>query len=95
MDRCGEENNALFKTLFDSIGDKDSYPRRRIEIPTPDGKDEQVVSYIVGRPIANTRSPIGRATHGFVAMSKDAGKLVFLKDSGVRVGRRHNYSNTG
>ena len=77
----GEENNALLKTLFDSVGDGDSYPRRRVEILIPDGKDEQVVSYIVGRPIANARSPIGRATRGFVAMSKDTGKLVFLKDS--------------
>lgn len=68
-------------SLFDSVGDGDSYPRKRIEIPIPDGKDERVVSYIVGRPIANARSPIGRATRGFVAMSKDTGKLVFLKDS--------------
>ena len=77
----GEGKNALLQALLDSVGDKDSYPRRRVEIPTPDDKGERVVSYIVGRSIANARSPTGRATRGFVAMSKDTGKLVFLKDS--------------
>ena len=76
-----EGKNALLKTLLDSVGNKDSYPRRRVEIPTPDRKGERVVPYIVGRSIANARSPTGRATRSFVAMSKDTGKLVFLKDS--------------
>ncbi|KAF9642650.1 hypothetical protein BDM02DRAFT_3124325 [Thelephora ganbajun] len=77
----GEGKNTLFKTLLDSVGNKDTYPRRRVEIPTPDDKDGRVVSYVVGRSIANARSPTGRATRGFVAMSKDTGRLVFLKDS--------------
>jgi len=77
----GEGKNVLLKTLLDSVGDEASYPRRRVEIPTPDGRGERVVSYIVGRSIANAGSPTGRATRGFVAMSKDTSKLVFLKDS--------------
>ena len=77
----GEGRNVLLRTLLESVGDKVGYPRRRVEIPTLDGEDERVASYIVGRSIANARSPTGRATRGFVAMSKDTGKLVFLKDS--------------
>jgi len=77
----GEGKNALLKTLLDSVGNKGDYPRRRVEIPTPDDEDERVVSYVVGRSIENARSPTGRATRGFVAMSKDTGRLVFLKDS--------------
>ena len=77
----GEGGNSLLKSLLDSVGNKDDYPRRRIEIPTSDDEDGRVVSYVVGRSIANARSPTGRATRGFVAMSKDTGRLVFLKDS--------------
>ena len=78
----GDGRNELLKTLIDSVGNKIDYPRRRVEIFTPnDDEDGQTVSYIVGRSIANARSPTGRATRGFVAMSKDTGKLVFLKDS--------------
>jgi hypothetical protein len=77
----GEGKNALLKTLLDSVGNKDDYPRRRIEIPTPDDDDGQAASYVVGRSIANARSPTGRATRCFVAMSKHTGRLVFLKDS--------------
>ena len=77
----GEGRNTLLKTLLYSVGNEDNYPRRRIEIPTDEGGDGQVVSYIVGRPIANAGFPTGRATRGFVAMSNDTGKLVFLKDS--------------
>jgi len=74
--------NELLKTLIDSVGNKVNYPRRRIEIFVPNTKEDgRAVSYIVGRSIAHARSPIGRATRGFVAMSKDTGKLVFLKDS--------------
>lgn len=75
-----EPRNFLLKSLLRSVGDKDNYPRKRIELPTRDNEDV-VVSYIVGRPITNAGSPIGRATRGFVAMSKDTGRLVFLKDS--------------
>ena len=77
----GEGKNSLLKSLLDSVGNKDDYPRRRVEIPTSDDDDGRVVSYVVGRSIANARSPTGRATRGFVAMSKDTGRLVFLKDS--------------
>ena len=71
--------NSLLKGLFRSVGSKDKYPRRRVEIPA--GGNKRVVSYIVGRPMANTKSPTGRATRCFVAMSKDTGNLVFFKDT--------------
>jgi len=77
----GKGNTLLLKSLLDTVGNKDNYPRRRVQLPTSDDADERVVSYIVGRSIANAKSPTGRATRGFVAMSKDTGKLVFLKDS--------------
>ena len=73
--------NALLKELLHSVCNKADYPRRRIEIPALDGEDKQVESYIIGRSIANAGSPTGRATRGFVAMSKKSGNLVFLKDS--------------
>ena len=75
---AGEKKNSLLESLLDSVGDEDYYPRKRVEI---DGEDGQAVSYIVGRPIASAKLPTGRATRGFVAMSKDTNKLVFLKDS--------------
>ena len=77
----GEGKNALLEALLDSVSHKDDYPRRRVEVPTPHDENELVVSYIVVRSIVNARSPAGRATRGFVAMSKDTGKLGFLKDS--------------
>ncbi|KAF9645016.1 hypothetical protein BDM02DRAFT_3131389 [Thelephora ganbajun] len=40
----GEGKNALLKTLPDSVGNRDDYPRRRIEIPTPDDEDDRAVS---------------------------------------------------
>jgi hypothetical protein len=76
----GEGKNMLLK-LFDSVGKEDDYPRRRIEIPASGDRDGRVVSYVVGRSIANMRSPFGRGTRCFVAISQDTGKLVFLKDS--------------
>ena len=76
-----EERNALLKPLLESVGGKDRYPRKRVEIPICDSKGERMVSYVVGRSTANVDSPMGRATRGFVAMSKESGKLVFLKDS--------------
>ena len=77
----GEGQNSLLSKLFDSVGNKDHYPRRRIEIPAGEDRDGEVVSYIIGRSIASAKSPTGRATRCFVAMSKDTGSLVFLKDS--------------
>ena len=77
----GGGENRLLENLFDTVGSRDNYPRRRVDILTGDDKDQRVTSYIVGRSIANAKSPIGRATRGFVAMTKDTGELVFLKDS--------------
>ena len=68
---------VLLKGLLASVGDKTKCPRRRVEITC----GEEVEQYIVGRPIAGAKSPTGRATRGFVAMSKKDKKLVFLKDS--------------
>ena len=72
-----EGNRVLLKGLIDSVGNNVDYPRKRIDTLS---EDEQVESYVVGRPIAIAGSPTGRATRGFVAMSR-TGELVFLKDS--------------
>jgi hypothetical protein len=77
----GGGKNVLLKNLFNSVGNRAKYPRRRVEMPTGGDEDGRVVSYIVGRSIANAKSPTGRATRCFVAMSMETGKLVFLKDS--------------
>jgi len=63
--------------LVESVGDPSEYPRRKISIP--DGKVRK--DYIVGRPTSVLKSPTGRATRGFVAMSVKTKELVFLKDS--------------
>ena len=76
-----ETQGASLKSLFATVGDKDKYLRKRIEIPKRDGEGERAVSYIVGRSIERARSPTGRATRGFVALSMDTKELVFLKDS--------------
>ena len=74
------KGGSLLKELLGSVGNKDDYPRRRIEIPTRED-DGRIISYILGRPIENARLPTGRSTRCFVAMSKDTEDLVFLKDS--------------
>ena len=73
-----EENLALFKSLLESVGDPDDYPRRKINVGYDTGKQ---ASYIVGRSSVAATSPTGRATRGFVAMDTKTKKLVFLKDS--------------
>ena len=80
-DVAGDAKNVLLRSLFASVGDKGKCLRRRIEIPKREGEGERTVSYIVGRSIERARSPTGRVTRGFVAMSMDTKKLVFLKDS--------------
>ena len=74
----GDGKNSLLKSLLESVGRKDHYPRKRIEIDDGHGR---TVSYIVGRSTGGAGSPTGRTTRGFVALSKDTNKLVFLKDS--------------
>ena len=77
-----EEGQGVFlKSPFATVGNGVKYPRKRIKIPEPDGEGERVVSYIVGRSIERAKSPTGRATRGFVAMSMDTKRLVSLKDS--------------
>ena len=66
----------VYSRLAKSVGDRRKYARRKVSVPN--GK--VVKKYIVGLPISIPKSPIGRATRGFVALS-DEGKLVFLKDS--------------
>jgi hypothetical protein len=77
----GGGKNVLLKNLFNSVGNGAKYPRRKVEMPTGGDEDGRMVSYIVGRSIANAKSLTGRATRCFVAMSMETGKLVFLKDS--------------
>ena len=70
----GKGNAGLLNSLLKSVGEPDDYPRKRIDT----GEER---SYIVGRSSVATKSPTGRATHGFVAMDTKTKKLVFLKDS--------------
>ena len=76
-----DKENRLLKELLDSVGEVGNYPRKKIEIPTGSDGSGDPASYIVGRSIANARSPTGRATRCFVAMSGETKELVFLKDS--------------
>jgi hypothetical protein len=69
--------DPMFYKLAESVGDHEKYPRRKVSVY--DGDIEK--AYIVGRPTSMPKSPIGRATRGFVAMSVETRKVVFLKDS--------------
>ena len=74
----GGGNTAPLKSLLESVGQLDDYPRKKINITYGAGKR---ASYIVGRPSVTAKSPTGRATRGFVAMDAETRGLVFLKDS--------------
>ena len=74
----GGRNAALLKSLLESVGEPDDYPRKKIDIIYGAGKR---ASYIVGRPSVTAKSPTGRSTRGFVAMDAETKSLVFLKDS--------------
>jgi hypothetical protein len=75
----GEEKapDPIFCKLVQSVGDPGWYPRKRVSVL--DGEDTR--NYIVGRSISDPKDATGRATRGFVAMSVETKKLVFLKDS--------------
>ena len=75
----GEEKapDPVFCQLVQSVGDPSWYPRKRVSVF--DGEDTR--NYIVGRSISDPKDATGRATRGFVAMSVETKKLVFLKDS--------------
>ena len=68
--------NPMFSKLVETVGDPGQYLRRKVTILDGDTKQ-----YIVGRPTSILKSPTGRATRGFVGMSVDMKRLVFLKDS--------------
>ena len=73
----GGSMDPLFSKLVDSVGKHDEYPRKKVSVL--DGKKSKY--YIIGRPTMVVKSPIGRATRGFVAMCMETTRLVFLKDS--------------
>jgi hypothetical protein len=72
-----KEPDPMFSQLVESVGNHSEYPRRKVSVRRGDALD----TYIVGRAISMPKSPIGRATRGFVALSTSTGRLVFLKDS--------------
>jgi len=72
-----EDEDPLFSKLVESVGHHHQYPRKKVSVL--DGK--KIKHYIVGRPTSVVKSPTGRATRGFVAMSVETKRLVFLKDS--------------
>lgn len=59
--------------LLDNDGDVDR--------DSPDGVQMQIGEYLVGKPTTYCCSPTGRATRGYVALSIELGRLVFLKDA--------------
>ncbi|KAA1470049.1 hypothetical protein DENSPDRAFT_669076 [Dentipellis sp. KUC8613] len=65
--------------LDDMIGNQRFYPIHKVlcsDVKTP----ETTRSYLIGKPISVSRSPVGRATKGFVALDIDNNMLVFMKD---------------
>jgi hypothetical protein len=72
-----KEPDPMFSQLVESVGNHNEYPRRKVSV----GEGDTLESYIVGRPTSMPKSPTGRATRGFVALSTSTGRLVFLKDS--------------
>ncbi|KAF9646247.1 hypothetical protein BDM02DRAFT_3271085 [Thelephora ganbajun] len=72
-----EDEDPLFSKLVESVGHRNQYPRKRVSVIDGD----KIRHYIVGRPTSVVKSPTGRATRGFVAMSVETKRLVFLKDS--------------
>ena len=69
--------DPMFSKLLESVGNHEKYPRKKVTVL----HDRVEKKYIVGRPISIPKSPTGRATRGFVALSLETDKLVFLKDS--------------
>ena len=74
---CRKKMDPLFCRLIKSVGDPSKYLRRKVSILEGSAKRD----YIVGRPTSFSKAPAGRTTRGFVAMSVQTKKLVFLKDS--------------
>jgi hypothetical protein len=75
----GDGENRLFDKLLESVGDKVTYPRKRINIAIHASASQ--MSYIVGRSTIYPKSPTGRCTRAFVAMKTESKSLAFLKDS--------------
>ena len=75
---AGGGNAVLLKSLLESVGEPDDYPRKKVNITYGAGQRK---SYIVGHSLMVPESPTGRATRGFVAMDAKTRKLVFLKDT--------------
>ena len=66
-----------FRKLVEGVGDHSQYPRKKVSVL--DGEVSR--DYIVGGPISSSKALFGRTTRGFVAMSVDTKKLVFLKET--------------
>ena len=74
---CRGVADPMFSKLFESVGDHEKYPRKKVSVL----HGGVTKTYLVGRPTSTPKSPTGRATRGFVAFCLETGKLVFLKDS--------------
>ena len=69
--------HPMLRKLVKSVGDSNGYPRRKMSILDGFAPRE----YVVGCPASLSNLPTGRATRGFVEMSAETKKLVFLKDT--------------
>ena len=64
----GEGKNKLLERLFESVGDRVGYLRKKLDVIHPSGRQK---SYIVGRSTVAPKSPTGRCTRGFVALDTE------------------------
>ena len=75
--KAQETADPLLHRLIESVGKPEEYLRKKVSVLEQDVERD----YIVGRPTSILKAPTGRTTRGFVAMSMQTKKLVFLKDS--------------
>jgi hypothetical protein len=64
------------ETLKRSVGDREIYPRFRLEVRG----SSDVSYYIVGKALDYDLGVVGRCTRGYLALDLSTGKCVFLKD---------------
>lgn len=70
--------NTEIEPLKLSVGDRDIYPRSKLEVRDPSTK---VSYYIVGKALDYDLGVVGRCTRGYLALDLSTNECVFLKDT--------------
>ena len=65
------------ESLKDSIGDRKTYPRFRLEVR---GAGDSASYYVVGKALDYDLGAVARCTRGFITLDLDTKECVFLKD---------------